>query len=197
MASVTARQAAASWFITLGAFGSAERAFAARRSFVEETEMVRRYPSMALRLSWSWEGGREGTERGEGERGSYQLRGALQCSLSLSLSLSHSHTHTHTHTHLGGSDQGQSSRQHLTECLRELGRGLCLVLWRALGGRHHLTAGHVQSSRTRTEVTLQSLVAGATGTGILGREGGREGGRGEAGREGGREGRGRRGRDRV
>ena len=42
MASVTARQAAASWFITLGALGSAERALAANSNLVEETEMVRR-----------------------------------------------------------------------------------------------------------------------------------------------------------
>ena len=53
MASVTARQAAASWFITLGALGSAERALAASRSLVEETEIVLRYPNMAFLLSWS------------------------------------------------------------------------------------------------------------------------------------------------
>lgn len=42
MASVTALAAAASWFMTLGALGSAERALAARRSFEEDTEMVLR-----------------------------------------------------------------------------------------------------------------------------------------------------------
>ena len=53
MASVTALAAAASWFMTLGALGSAERALAARSSLLEETEMVRRYPSISLRLSRS------------------------------------------------------------------------------------------------------------------------------------------------
>ena len=42
MASVTARAAAANWFITLGALGSAERALAARSSLEEETEIVLR-----------------------------------------------------------------------------------------------------------------------------------------------------------
>ena len=42
MASVTARAAAANWFITLGALGSAERALAANSSFEEETEIVLR-----------------------------------------------------------------------------------------------------------------------------------------------------------
>lgn len=63
MASVTARQAAASWFITLGALGSADRALAASSSLVEDTDMERRYFSMSLRLSGSWEGG---GERGRG-----------------------------------------------------------------------------------------------------------------------------------
>ena len=65
MASVTALQAAASWFMTLGALGSAERALAASSSLVEETDMERRYFNMSLRLSGSWEDGR----RGERERG--------------------------------------------------------------------------------------------------------------------------------
>ena len=42
IASVTARAAAANWFITLGALGSAESALAARSSFEDETEMVLR-----------------------------------------------------------------------------------------------------------------------------------------------------------
>ena len=42
MASVTALAAAASWFITLGALGSADIALAAKRSLDEDTEMVLR-----------------------------------------------------------------------------------------------------------------------------------------------------------
>ena len=42
IASVTERAAAASWFITFGAFGSAEIAFAANRSLDEDTDIVRR-----------------------------------------------------------------------------------------------------------------------------------------------------------
>ena len=53
IASVRALAAAASWFMTLGALGSAERALAARSSLLEETEMVRRYPSISLQLSRS------------------------------------------------------------------------------------------------------------------------------------------------
>ena len=42
IASVTALAAAANWFMALGALGSAERALAASRSLLDETEMERR-----------------------------------------------------------------------------------------------------------------------------------------------------------
>ncbi len=53
--SVTDLAAAANWFMTLGALGSADRALAARRSLEEETEMVLKYPNISSRLCLSFE----------------------------------------------------------------------------------------------------------------------------------------------
>ena len=82
--------------------------------------------------------------------------------LSLSHTASPSLSRTHTHTDLRSPGQCQPSCQEFLKAVSKLGGGLCLLFRGAPGGSDHFTPYYVESSGSRTEVALESLIGSTT-----------------------------------